>query len=140
MRKFIITSPAFTGQAEILFRQTGTLAKIDCTNTNMDSLLMRSFKARCPEHIDLIEQAFAGTQATVVEADFDVTFDMFWQAYNKKINKKRCEPIWDKMRKDQQVKAWMGIAKYDRFLKNTTRGKLDPENYLRNEAWENEWR
>ena len=35
----------------------------------------------------------------------------------------------------------MGIVKYDRFLAyKGNREKLDPENYLRNEAWENEWR
>ena len=87
-----------------------------------------------------IEAAFKDTKAMIVEDEFEVTFDMFWIAYNKKINRKRCEPIWNKLSKPKQVKAYYGVKSYDKYLKvESWRQKADPENYLRNEMWENEY-
>jgi hypothetical protein len=66
---------------------------------------------------------------------------MFWQRYDKKINRKRCEPLWEKLSKPKQVAAWAGIDAYNKFLQaNSWRKKADPETYLRNEMWENEWK
>jgi hypothetical protein len=66
---------------------------------------------------------------------------MFWQLYDKKINRKRCEPLWDKLSKNKQVAAWAGINAYNKFLQaNSWRKKADPESYLKNEMWENEWK
>lgn len=67
---------------------------------------------------------------------------MFWKAYDVKVNKKRCIPIWDKLTKTQQVKAWAGIKKYDSYLKSLkwSRPKADPDTYLRQEYWENEYK
>jgi hypothetical protein len=67
-------------------------------------------------------------------------YDMFWKAYNKKINNKRCIQLWNKMSKTKQVKAYYGITQYDKFLsKEDWRTKADPETYLRNEMFYNEW-
>ncbi|HNP24640.1 MAG TPA: hypothetical protein PKM63_21795 [Panacibacter sp.] len=141
MRKFIITSPSFTGSAEIVFNTAGVLSVIDISQTNMTGYLVDQFKHVVPAQVDLLESAFKKSKATIVEADYEVNFEMFWEKYNKKINKKRCLPIWDKLSKPKKLAALMGIVKYDRFLAyKGNREKLDPENYLRNEAWENEWR
>ena len=49
--------------------------------------------------------------------------------------------LWNKLGKTEQVKAYYGITTYDKYLsRETWRGKVDPENYLRNQMWENEWK
>ncbi len=140
MRKFLITSPHFKGTAEILYREDGILVRIDVGQTEMPGGMVKKFKDTIPVHLNDIEAAFKETKAMIVEDEFEVTFDMFWIAYNKKINRKRCEPIWNKLSKPKQVKAYYGVKNYDKYLKvESWRQKADPENYLRNEMWENEY-
>ncbi len=140
MRKFLITSPHFRGTAEILYREDGVLVKIDLSQCEMNIGITDAFKKKVPAHLNDIETAFKDTKATVIEADFEVTFEMFWNAYNKKINRKRCEPIWNKLSKPKQVKAYYGIKQYDKYLKvESWRQKADPDTYLRNETFENEY-
>ncbi len=99
MRRFIITSQLFTGQAEAVYKDNGMLCKIDLTNCDFNQAFTSSFKSKVPAHESGIETAFDLSKVTIVEADFEVTFEMFWQKYNKKINRKRSEPLWQKLSK-----------------------------------------
>ncbi len=69
----------------------------------------------------------------------DLSFDAFWNAYDKKVSKKRCQSVWAKMSDAKRMACLMNISSYDSFLKRSTRGKLDPENYLKREAYETNW-
>lgn len=141
MRRFLITSPAYSGEADILYDETGRLVKFDLMATDMHSNLVESFKNKVPALIDGLAEAFAGSRATVVETTFIVGFDMFWHKYDRKINKKRCEPLWAKLSMADQVSAYYGIDAYNKFLKKETwRPKGDPEKYLKDRYWENEWK
>ncbi len=141
MRRFLITSPNYTGQAEVIYNDAGTLCRMDVSDTNMGAAMVNGFKGRLCTQVDQITATFEGTAATVIEADFEVSFDMFWKKYNKKINKSRCILLWGKLDKSMQVMAYMGISQYDKYLKRETwRSKADAETYLRNKYWENEYK
>ncbi len=142
MKRFIVTSPSWTGEAEIVYNEVGKLVRLsfeNCTIPEHDRVV-HNFKMITPVSMDKLQEAFAPTTATVVEADFEVNFDMFWKAYNHKINKLRAVAIWGKLSKTDQVKAYYGIAIYDKFLKKESwRKKADPETYLRNKMYDNEY-
>lgn len=143
MRRFIITNESkFSGSAEIWYNDRGTLCKIDATQTNMNQEVIRDLKAAIPSTLEnLINGKAFGAMTTIVEADLDISFEKFWEDYRKKINKLRCEALWNKLNKVQQVSAYYGISKYDKFLHNENwRTKADPETYLRNQMWQNEWK
>ena len=144
MRRFIITSPKFTGQVELIYNTDGLLVGLNYPEVKDDIKLITAFFDRAfrAMHVDMVEAFIKGTEAMVVEADFEVTFEMFWLAYGHKINRKRCIALWDKLTKVQQVKAWAGIKVYDKYLKAVPwgRAKADPDTYLRQEYWENEWK
>lgn len=141
MRRFLITSPNYTGQAEIVFNNDGTLCRIDLTDTDMQPSMVKGFKDRVCVHVDQIPDMITGSKATIIESDFEVSFDMFWKKYNKKINKVRCIQLFAKLNKSQQVMAYMGIDDYTKYLKKETwRTKADPETYLRKQYWENEYK
>lgn len=141
MKKFLITSPVYTGAAAVVYNAEGLLVVIDLTECSMSTLTIHGFKAKIPAHLNELQPAFAGTRATIVEAEYTVNFEDFWRVYDKKINKARCILLWSKMDKTMQVLAFFGVKPYDRFLKKEGyRGKSDPENYLRNRAWENEYK
>ncbi len=140
MRRFLITSEVYTGEAELHYEADGRLVLLDMTRTNMSADLVGKFKLKVPQHVDGLATAFTG-KVVVVEADYEVTFDMFWKKYDKKINRKRCELLWPRMSKADQVAAYVGVTAYDKYLKRVDwRSKLDPENYLKNKTWENEYR
>ncbi len=139
MQLFKITNPNFTGEIEVLYN--GKLVKFDCTNAQIDEETISAFKRAIPTNINVfIKGEWCSKYTTVVEAEYIVSFDMFWRAYDKKINKARAMPIFEKLTKTEQVKAYMGIKAYDKYLtKEKWRTKADPENYLRNKTWENEY-
>lgn len=141
MKRFLLTSDKFSGTAELIYADTEQLVCIDMRNAIMTADIITAFKRAVP--VLYTEQAIktAFTSGTViVEADFEVTFDMWWEKYNRKINKKRCLPIWGKTSKVKQVKAYYGIDPYDRYLaRNNWRSKADPENFLKSEMYETEW-
>lgn len=142
MRKFNITSTKFTGAAELVYDESGLLKIIDMSATNMNPEQVHAFKGMMPLTIKHLEAGTGITNTmTVIEADFVVSFEMFWSKYDKKINRKRCVDLWNKLSKPDQVAAWAGIEQYLKYLKKEEwRKKLDPENYLRNRCWENEWK
>lgn len=141
MKKILITHLSFTGEVELLFREDGTLVKMDTSNCNMTTAITNGFKNRVPAHINHLQEAFDGKNVVIREAEYEVTFEMFWNAYNKKINRLRCIKLWDKLNKTDRALAYVGIKEYDRYLfKNEWRGKADPETYLRNRYWENEYK
>ena len=143
MKRYILTSPLIYGSVDLVYSDTGLIQKVDFELTtapmvNRKGILSRVAKfPLCEEIASVIE----GTQATIVEADFEVSFEMFWKKYNKKINKFRCIKLWEKMEKTMQVKSFYGIEQYDKYLKKEGwRTKADPETYLRNQYWENEYK
>lgn len=142
MRRFIITSVKFSGEAEIFYDDKGTLCKIDAMPTNMSKETIDAFKRAVPACIDtLLQGKTFSTGTTIIEADYEITFDMFWRQYNKKINKVRCILLFGKLNKTEQIKAFVGIKEYDRYLKKEIwRSKADPETYLRNKYWLNEYK
>lgn len=141
MRRFLITSPHYSGQAEIVYNTDGTLCRIDLTETDMQPSVVKGFKNRVPAIVEELAEAFTGTQVKIIEADIEVSFDMFWKKYNKKINKARCIILFTKMDKGMQLLAYMGIPAYDKYLKKESwRNKADAETYLRNRYWENEYK
>jgi len=142
MKRFIVTSPSWVGEAEIVYNDAGKLARLSfegCTIPEHDRVVC-NFKFITPVSIDKLQEAFAPTSATIVEADFEVNFDMFWKSYNLKHNRLRAVKLWDKLSKTDQVKAYYGIPVCDKFLKKENwRSKADPETYLRNKMYDNEY-
>ena len=140
MRRFLITSSRFSGQAEVIYNDAEVLCKIDCTDTDMNVSTIKAFKAAVGPDIASIADLLPNCM--IVEAEYEVSFEMFWKKYNKKINKSRCIMLWGKLNKTMQVQAFFGIDAYNKFLKKEGewRKPVDPENYLRNAYWENEYK
>lgn len=138
----IVSSPFFKGNAELLYDRHGKLILINLHQAEMSIKTTAAFKANVPVMLeDLFNSKIKDFEAIIVEKDFEVSFDMFWNKYDKKINRKRCVVYWERLSKTEQVSAYVGITKYFTFLGKTDwRQKLDPENYLKNHSWENEWK
>ena len=64
-------------------------------------------------------------------------FDEFWDAYDKKTAKPKCEALWKKMSKDKKEKAISYISSYKKSQPDK-RYRKNPDTYLRNESWNDE--
>jgi hypothetical protein len=145
MRKFLIASKKYTGQVEVVYAPMPNLEhflileSIDFANTSLNPVQRDAFKKLLPVMFTEFEPAMVAAGATVVEDDYTVSFDDYWKLVKKKVNRKRCEDLWARMSKVNQVLAVVNLAKYYKCLNRTGRKEADPETYLKNEYFLTDW-
>lgn len=143
MRRFLITNPkVFNGEAEVVYDGIGKLVKIDFSNTDMTVNMVTKFKEHIPANFEHLEGMMKHSIATIVETTMRIDFEQWWREYDKKINKKRCTPLFEKLTDSDTVLALLGIKPYKKYLKSLpyARPMADPEKYLKDRYWENEWK
>ena len=64
-------------------------------------------------------------------------FEAFWDAYDKKTARPKCESLWKKLSKDKKEQAIQYIDKY-KSAQPDKKYRKNPETYLRNESWNDE--
>jgi len=67
----------------------------------------------------------------------NVSFDTFWNLYDKKVDRAKCEPKWERLTDNERTDC---IQKLSDYIKATPDKKFrrDPETYLNNKSWNNE--
>lgn len=132
-----MTSPKIKGEIIFTYGEGGRLSSLLISEPIEDSQYAFLFKFM-PWELSML-QAFAALtkDATFVEKQMEVTFDMFWNRYNDKerSSKKKTEAYWKKMTTADQVKAYLFIPKYER--RRGTAEKKYATTYLRDELWNN---
>lgn len=141
MRKFVLTSSKMEGQIEIVFNEN-EISIVDFSKAKLTVEQRDYFLRHVAVCLFDLEAFVKQSRFTCVEADIEITFEMFWDKYAFKVDRKRAEKIWDKMSKAKKISAFYGIDRYDRYLRRTAdwRNKMEPKTYLKNERWEDEWR
>jgi hypothetical protein len=142
MRKYIITSPAFTGEIHVLYGTDDKLVLIDFMKSDLTEEQINYFKTQLPAlYSEKFKESFGSSRLAILEEGFRVTFEQFWNRYETKINRIRAEKQWNKLSEADQVNAFVKYALYDRHLKlNPWKNKVDPERYLKDRYWESEWK
>lgn len=139
MRKFIITSPRFSGQAELVYDANGLLRIIDLTGSDMDGMITGAFKKAVPVESANLRLSFS-SETVIIEADFEVTFEMFWKEYPLHRNRYKVQEIWKKLSKPDQVIAYYSISDYKKYLsRNEWQKPMIGDRYLRTREFETEW-
>lgn len=68
---------------------------------------------------------------------FNVTFDTFWNAYDKKVGRPKCEKLWDKLTIKEKSDCLAYIPRYKQAQPDKQYRK-NPETFLRNKSWNDE--
>jgi len=77
---------------------------------------------------------------TVTVGEFNLAFEMFWNAYKYKVKKVLAEKAWEKLSDDDKIRAIAGIRHYDAFLfRKRGQDKAYPSTYLAQRYWEDEF-
>lgn len=133
-----MTSNTFTGQVEFEYDETTGLMKSytteNATLTEKQQVwLLKNLPRELAEAQALLEKS-----PGIVFTPEDVTFEMFWERYDDKINssRKRTLKAWESMKKADQVRAYNFIRTYFRNIPHGTRKKY-AETYLNAELWNN---
>lgn len=147
MKKYIITSPRFTGQIDVLYASPqgeipGKLLYISFTKCDVSEEQIEYFKSKLPAVFrENFMEAFGSSKLTVLEEGYTVNFEEWWERYNLKHNKARCIALWNKLSEADQVNAMFKLSTYERHLAlNQWKNKADPDTYLRQRYWESEWK
>jgi hypothetical protein len=141
MNRYIITSPKFDGEINVLYGEDNRLLHIDFLKCTLTDEQITYFKGRLPvAYSENFGGAFGTSNLTVVKEGYRITFDQWWDRYGLKRNRPRSEKLWNKLNIGQQVDAYFRIAQYERHLSlNSWKTKADPDTYLRNKYWESDW-
>jgi hypothetical protein len=143
MKRYIITSPAFSGSVNVLYGTDDKLQFIDFMKCEMSVEQIDYFTSHLPSICQSQEQlltSFIKSKLSIVEEGYKVTFDQFFDRYAIRRNKLRVQKIWDKLNEADQVNAYFKLGNYERHLAlNTWKTKAEPDTYLRNRYWEGDW-
>lgn len=140
MRHYILTSSAFAGYIEYKFSDDSFLISFRY-EANMTDQQRIKILTMMPLTIRGFEDLVAVSKTLKVEeVKQDLSFEAFWNAYDKKINRKRCEPLWNKLKDPERLICLNNIPIYKRYLQRTNfRAQKDPDGYLRDRLFETEW-
>lgn len=138
IRKFLMKSQSFEGTVTFGFDAEGMLKFYENNsemNQQQSAWLFRNFPFTL-QHLDEVKGKIKGKME---EIPTDLSFNRFWNLYDHKKNKIRCEPIWKKMKDTDRLECLMSIKSYENYLRRTGIRKLDPENYLKKKGYLNNW-
>jgi hypothetical protein len=146
MKKYIITSEAFIGEATLTYDENGERPTFDCFNTNMrvdqHGWFMRWICERAINHDTLLGTLNASGCASNLkfqEVSFEPTFAEFWACYFKGRYKDNSSKIvaerrWNNMSKGAQFAAYDYIGRYFLNIPAGTQPK-NAETYLNSGVW-----
>jgi hypothetical protein len=136
----LLISSKFDGEIELRYDERGLLDKFEY-RAKMTDEMVRSFYNSFPVSRSALTDMVAQSKTLrTKEVPLDTSFGAFWERYDRKINKKRCEPLYEKLSESERIPCIMAIKQYDFFLgRFPTRAKMDPENWLKKAGWETDW-
>lgn len=153
MNRYIITSPKFSGEIQVLYDLDNQLVFIDFMKCDLTEEQTEYFKKNVPAKIGEIDGVrfeneiaylqfrFGTSKLTIIQEGYKVSFEQFWNRYDHKVNRIRAEKEWNKLSEADQVNAFFRYQMYDRHLKlNTWKTKAGPDRYLKDRFWESEWK
>jgi len=139
MRKFEITNTEkFTGTAVVIYTPAGVLCVIDCRKAEMDMDTLNHFRKAVPLLVDGLQTAFSG-QTIVVESNYVITFEQFYNDYPYKRNRKRAEQDFKRLTTTEQVLAYTNLQHYKKFLQKSGSIPMMASSYLSRREFETEW-
>jgi len=138
MKKYILTSPRFTGHVTFGYDEADNL--IFYHNESENEAVVGWLKRNLPVNeaeLTLLQKKIEGS---IKEVPADLSFDTFWKAYDMKINRKRSEPMYKKLSDAEKMQAISNIKAYESYLQRTGIRKAHPENYLNKEYYAVDWK
>ena len=76
--------------------------------------------------------------SAIERASYEVVgFDLFWNAYDKKVGRPKCEKLWSKLTK-KEMEACLDYIPLYKQAQPDKQYRKNPETFLRNKSWNDE--
>jgi len=139
MEKYILTTTKIEGEITFGYNSTGYLVYFTMPE-NLDDNTSRALLKNLPRVTEELERITTGRDVKIQKVPEDLSFDKFWRVYDKKINRKRAEPLYNKLKDGEKMLAMMRVADYKDACSRLKRGVADPEKYIRDAYFETDWK
>lgn len=143
MRRFLIGSAKFEGSIEIKYDSDNYLHTVSFAGTTMPAEYKAAFLKIISGavSVDFLQSAFSRTKVIISEAEFEVTFEMFWHEYPYKRNRHIAEEVFNKLLKPDQIRAWEAATEYAKYCKrNEWYNKKLADLWLKTKQFLNDWK
>jgi hypothetical protein len=138
MKRYIYSSELFEGEIEFRYNDDGILCFFE-VRAEVEQIRLATILHYMPHCADDVPSFTKKGTGTMTEVPEEITFDMFWNQYAKKVNRFRSEKLWKHMNEAEQLQAVKSIKPYNRCIERTNRFKQDPDTYLRNKSYQTNW-
>lgn len=143
MKLYLISNvKKFKGSVNIVYDRDGRLAKIDFTNTDLNTVSIEQMLKLFSGVESNIAANFKNADTIIVEGEFDVSFDDFMREYPYKRNTHLAKDYWLKMKKDDQIHAFVAASAYRKYCEKEQswyKPKI-AETWLRKKEYLNDWK
>lgn len=139
MRDYVFTSEHFDGQILFSYDNEGVLVYFE-NKAYLTDVQLRYLSENFPFSVNDLGK-IKGQKGVITEIT-DLSFDKFWNAYNKKLgNKAKAEKLWNQLSESERIEVLEALPRYDYYLQ-THPGieKAYPTTFLNQRRWENEFK
>jgi len=138
MRKYVLTSPGFTGELIFGYNSENILVHFE-NKAELKSEHLSYLQRNFPFVNDELPKIAKKGRITEIT---DLGFERFWNEYGAKVgNKKQTEKLWVELQESDKIAIFEHLPKYNYYLK-THQGLMRayPSTFLNQRRWENEYK
>lgn len=89
---------------------------------------------------ELFKKNLGHEKVQVIEQDFEITWELFYEHYPKKRNPDRAVKFWNGMTRTEKALAYRGVFGYKKYCAiNTWYTPVLPERYLKERFYEEDY-
>lgn len=138
MNKYLITSRESGNKVEVEYDDRGLVAAIRFESQPEEEAI-DALLCRVPRREREVT-AWYPAKFDVTIIPLEVKFEVFWEAYPKKVGKQKAMTNWQKLSQGERAKAIRNLPKYLRWcqLQAPPRQTVDPERYLKDRRFDDE--
>jgi hypothetical protein len=111
MKKYLFTSPTFTGEVEFIFNDAGLLVSFDTKRAELSEVQQIWILKLMPRELCELQRVLGDSKtATLTEIKQEVTFEMFYARYHVTGNNDSPKNVTYQVEQDEQVGTIQGIS------------------------------
>lgn len=135
MTKYILSSPKLAGSINLRYNEFNKLMAVEFSG-DLTDVQYRWFLEKLPILESGLNELTTKSTIKIIKEVEEVTFEDFYEAFGNKEGRQKAQHVWDRMPKNDQVKAYMYIGRYNTKLKVAGTAKAYPATYLNQKRWE----
>ncbi|MDC9722393.1 MAG: hypothetical protein PSN34_06425 [Urechidicola sp.] len=141
LKTYNIIGSSFKGVMVFKYDLNGILVAFELQDVVMNQQQVAwLFSRHFPYKEGQINNYRAYRNFTVTEGEFDLTFDMFWDAYKHKVKREMSIKAWNKLSDSDKMKALVNIKHYDGYLaRKRNMEKAHASTYLNQKYFNDQW-